>query len=109
VTKIVGAEKMSDISYEFNKILLSLNRLNATDEEKTRLLNAVASSPQAAKLYLHFLKYGCQPIDPYGLGLPRATTYRLVKLFEATGIVEKAMRQKIGLRGNWKWTWKLAC
>jgi predicted transcriptional regulator len=100
---------MSDAPYEFNKILLSLNRLNASAEEKTRLLNTVALSPQAAKLYLHFLNYGCQPIDPYRLGLPRATTYRLVKLLEAMGLVEKAMRRKIGLRGNWKWTWRLVC
>jgi Trm5-related predicted tRNA methylase len=100
---------MSGIPYSFNIILLSLNRLNATDEEKTRLLSTVASSPQAARLYLHFLRHGCQSIDPYGLGLPRATTYRLVKLLEARGLVEKATRRKIGLRGNWKWTWKLVC
>lgn len=100
---------MSGIPYEFNKILLSLNRLNASAEEKTRLLNAVALSPQAAELYLHFLNHGCQSIDPYRLGLPRATTYRLVKLLEARGLVEKATRQRVGLRGAWKWTWKLVC
>ena len=102
------SEEMSDVSYEFNKILLSLNRLNATDEEKTRLLNVVASSANAVKLYLYFLEHGCQPVNPSVLGFNDATMYRLLKLFEAHGLIEKADRHR-GQKRYLMWTWKLVC
>jgi hypothetical protein len=79
-----------NVPYEFNKAMLRLDRLRCDPEDKARLLQAVARSPQAARLYLHFLKYGCQAIDPHEVDMPYPTVYRLVKLFEMRGLIEKA-------------------
>lgn len=99
---------MNDTPYEFNKAMLRLNRIHAPQDEKEKLLRAIARSPQALTLYSHFLRYGCEAVDPRSAGLPEATRNRLMKLFEGLGLVEVAGRRRGG-RGFLVTLWRLRC
>ena len=97
-----------DIPYEFNKVMLHLNRVKAPREEKERLLHTVARSPQATTLYLYFLERGCEGVDPRGAGLPEGTVNRLMKRFEELGLVERAGRRR-NVKGFLVTLWRLRC
>lgn len=95
-------------AYKFNKAMLRLNRINVTPEEKKSLLATVAGSAKVAELYLRFLECGCLSMDPSVLGFDDATMYRLLKLFEGKGLIEKMGRHR-NSRGVLKWVWRLVC
>lgn len=97
-----------DAPYEFNKVMLRLNRVKTHTEEKERLLRIVASSPQATVLYLYFLEYGCEGVDPRSAGLAMGTLNRLLARFSGLGLIEKSGRRRGG-KGLLVTLWRLRC
>lgn len=97
-----------NVPYEFNKIMLRLNRIRCPEDEKARLLATVFRSREATEMYLTFLRYGCEPVNPHKLGFKEGTTHMLLKAFSRLGLIEKAGRTR-GTHNYLVHTWRLVC